>query len=116
MRIKAVFATTAMVVAATGAAILPSSPAFAVSCPDNGWAILDGRVGQFFAQNFINIRTGPSTVCTSLGQGQMSHTAQVDCYKEGQNGTWTHLFDFNTGVEGWSKDSLLVGTGALVHC
>lgn len=116
MRLKSMMAAAAVVVAGAGVAVLPSSPAFAASCPDNGWSILDGRTGNFFAVNYVNIRTGPSTACTSVGQGQMSHWVQVDCYKSGENGTWTHLYDFTTGKEGWSKDSLLVGSGALVHC
>ena len=95
-------------------AALPAQAA--VSCPDNGWSINDGRTGQFFAVNAVNIRTGPGTGCTSVGQGQKSHEVQVDCYKDGESGTWTHLFDFTTGKEGWSKDTLLVGTGARVRC
>jgi hypothetical protein len=112
----------------TGAALIAASlstiglvgvaalPAQAASCPDNNWSINDGRIGQFFASNGVNIRTGPSTGCTSVGQGQKSHSVQVDCYKSGEGGTWTHLFDFTTNKEGWSKDSLLVGTGALEAC
>jgi len=104
-------------VAAAGLTLfVGTAEANAVSCPDNGWSIQDGRIGQFFNGNGINIRTGPSTACTSVGQGQASHTVQLDCYKDGEGGTWSHLFDFTTGKEGWSKDSLLVGSGALVHC
>jgi hypothetical protein len=87
-----------------------------VSCPDNGWSIKDGRTGYFFNGNSINIRTGPSTVCTSVGQGQASHLVQLDCWKWGQDGTWSHLYDFATGKQGWVKDSLLVGYGANVPC
>jgi len=115
MRLKATLAALALGMG-LGVVVPTATPAFAVSCPDNGWSILDGRVGQYFAGNFINIRTGPSTVCTSLGQGQASHTVQLDCWKSGQNGTWSHLFDFTTSKEGWVKDSLLVGNGANVHC
>src|SRR5204863_10069128 len=58
-----------------------STDSVLVSCPEHGWSILDGRVGQFFNGNGINIRTGPSTACTAVGQGQASHTVQLDCWK-----------------------------------
>ena len=117
MRLKAAVATVGLGVAATMAVVVPTAgPAFAVSCPDNGWSVLDGRVGQYFNGNAINIRTGPSTACTAVGQGQASHSVQLDCYKSGEDGTWSHLYDFTTGKEGWSKDSLLVGSGANRHC
>jgi hypothetical protein len=99
-----------------GVGVVSSTPAFAASCPDNNWSIKDARVGNFFNGNGINIRTGPSTSCTSKGQGQASHSVQLDCWTSGDGGTWSHLFDFTTGVEGWVKDSLLVGNGANPHC
>lgn len=115
--VKKAGALGAAVALAFGMSVLVAAPqANAVSCPDNGWSILDGRVGQYFAGNGINIRTGPSTVCTSIGQGQASHTVQLDCYKSGEGGTWSHLFDFTTSRGGWVKDSLLVGNGANRHC
>ncbi len=117
MRIKSIVAALVIGAAATVAAVLPASPAMAVSCPDNGWAILDGRDGYFFNTNYVNIRTGPSTACTAIGQGQMSHYVELDCWKLGGGGyTWSHLYDFTTGREGWVRDDLLVGYGANVHC
>ena len=91
-------------------------PAQAASCPDNGWSIKDGSTGRFFNTNGVNIRTGPSTRCTSVGQGQRSHTVQLDCFKAGDGGTWSHLFDSTTGKEGWVKDTLLVSNGSPIHC
>ncbi|GIH02984.1 hypothetical protein Rhe02_10510 [Rhizocola hellebori] len=123
MRIRAALTAAGLAAAATMAVVLPTgSPAFAaLSCPDNNWSIKDGREGNFFAGTNINIRTGPSTTCPAAvpGQfGQPSHWVQVDCWQNagvGQ-GSWTHLFDFTNGVEGWSKDTLLVGQGAHVRC
>lgn len=117
MRIKSVLVAASLAVAATGFVVLPTAgAAFAASCPDNAWTFADESEGNFFNGNFINIRTGPSTACTSLGQGQASHRVQYDCWKSGENGTWTHLFDETTGIEGWSKDSLLVHNGSNFHC
>ncbi|MBN1174164.1 MAG: hypothetical protein JXA67_18480 [Micromonosporaceae bacterium] len=117
MRTKTTLLAVGTMIIASVAAIIPTaSPAFAASCPDNGWSIKDGRYGQYFASNGINIRTGPSTACTSLGLGYSSYSVMLDCYKSGQNGTWSHLWVENTGVQGWVKDSLLVGGGANTYC
>jgi hypothetical protein len=117
MRATRTLATVGLMIAASLTAVVPAaSPAFAASCPDNGWSTRDGSTGYFFDGSGINIRTGPSTNCTSLGMGYSSQRVQYDCYKEGQDGTWTHLTDLSTGVKGWSKDSLLVGSGSGWHC
>jgi hypothetical protein len=97
----------------TGPQTPPAQPA---ACPDNGWSILDGRTGRFFAGNGINIRTGPSTHCTSLGLGSSTHQVQLDCWKPGEGGSWSHLLDSTTHVQGWVKDTLLVGEGAHIRC
>lgn len=117
MRLKATLAAVGLTTAATFTIALPAAtPAFAASCPDNGWSIKDGRTGNFFNGNGINIRTGPSTGCTAVGQGQASHNVMLDCWKSGDGGTWSHLYDFTTGKEGWVRDDLLVGAGANVRC
>ncbi len=117
MRLKSAIVALTIGLAATVSAVLPASPALAASCPDNGWSILDARIGQYFNTNYVNIRTGPSTACTAVGQGQQSHTVQLDCWKLGGGGyTWSHLYDFTTGKQGWVRDDLLVGYGANVHC
>ena len=116
MRVKSAMAAVAVAASVSFAAVLPGTPALAASCPDNGWSIADGRIGRFFNGNGINIRTGPSTRCTAVGQGQASHDVQLDCFKDGDGGTWSHLFDFTTSKEGWVRDDLLVGRGAVVRC
>ncbi len=117
MRIKAIIAAVCVTAAAGIAMVLPASPALAASCPDNGWSILDGRYGKYVNTNYVNIRTGPSTSCTSVGQAQASHNVMLDCWKLGDGGyTWSHLYDYNTARQGWVRDDLLVGDGAYVHC
>jgi hypothetical protein len=116
MRVKPALMAVAMVASVCSTAVLPGTAALAASCPDNAWSIKDHRIGLYFNGNFINIRTGPSTLCTAVGQGQANHTVQLDCWKVGDGGTWSHLFDFNTGKEGWVRNDLLVGGGADVAC
>ncbi|AHI01898.1 hypothetical protein BC739_006898 [Kutzneria viridogrisea] len=87
-----------------------------LACPDHRWSNHDGRTGRFFKSNSVNIRTGPSTGCTSLGHGQKSHRVRLNCWKHGVGGTWSHVQDLTTGVRGWVKNSLLVGGGANKRC
>lgn len=117
MRIRRIIAACGLVAASTVTVVgFAGSPAFAASCPDNDWVSRDGRTGNYFDGNGINIRTGPSTGCTSVGQGQASHQVKLDCYKPGEGGTWSHIWDDTTSRGGWVKDSLLVGNGANRRC
>lgn len=84
--------------------------------PTLGHLLYDKRMGYFFLNNGTNIRSGPSTQCVALGQGQTSDYVQYDCYTEGDGYTWTHLFDGATYTEGWVRDDLLSGYGSNVHC
>ncbi|MEU5870657.1 SH3 domain-containing protein [Glycomyces sp. NPDC047369] len=87
------------------------------SC-SHAWSVVDGRTGSTTG-NGVNIRTGPhntSPACTIVGQAQASHSLRYDCWDSGTGGTWSHVYDYATGVSGWIKDSLLVGNGAYYHC
>lgn len=118
--------TIAVVVAITGGALgslgpsalagpgLTDDVSVQASCPDNGWSNKDPYTDR--ARTASNIRTGPSTACTSLGQAQASHTLDLHCWKSGQNGTWSHVRNTVTGRQGWVKDSTLVGGGAVNEC
>lgn len=94
--------------ARTGAA--PAGGDGVLDC-SHGHVNRDPRSGQFFDANGVNIRTGPHTGCTSLGQGQLSHNVDYHCYVHSDyvNGvdTWTYLRDTTNGVTGWVHDSLL---------
>jgi hypothetical protein len=117
MRIKAALTALGLGAVATVAVVVPGAdPAFAASCPDNAWSIKDGRAGNYFAGNGVRIRTGPSTRCTPVGQGQTSHDVQLDCWKPGDGGRWSHLYDFTTQKQGWVRNDLLKGGGANVRC
>jgi hypothetical protein len=125
VRIKTagVLPVATVLLAGIGIALSPAASAAPVragdvgvlSCPDSSFRINTGGTGQLFDGSGVNIRTGPSTVCTSRGQGQPNHIARIDCYKTGDDGQlWTHLRDVTTGVEGWSRTSLLKVSG--LHC
>ncbi|MFE4263696.1 hypothetical protein [Streptomyces sp. NPDC056883] len=107
------------VIAATGGLVLPATavaaPTGATACSIPGWGVYDGKTGGT-TSNAVNIRSGPSTGCTALGQAQISHALRYDCWVSGENGTWSHIYDYATGYQGWIKDSLLNGNGASAHC
>ncbi|WNV89140.1 SH3 domain-containing protein [Umezawaea sp. Da 62-37] len=123
---KSVAAAFGVAVVATGSLVLGAATAFAAppgevgvtaqsTCPDNDWSNKDNRTGKFVL-TAANIRTGPSTTCTSVGQAQTSHSVTLHCWKYGAGGTWSHVRDNTTGRQGWIKDSLLVNSGAANKC
>ncbi|WP_137988848.1 SH3 domain-containing protein [Streptomyces vilmorinianum] len=121
MRLRTKLAAVALgAVAATGGVVMPTTaavaaPAGASACWNPSWSTIGSSSGGT-TTNYVNIRTGPTTDCTSLGQAQMSHSLRYDCWVDGQNGTWSHVRDNTTGVSGWIKDSLLRNNGAPYHC
>ncbi|MFE5596155.1 hypothetical protein [Streptomyces sp. NPDC056549] len=121
MRLRTKLAAVAFgAVAATGGLVLPSTAAVAApegsaACYNPGWSNRDGRAGSTNT-NYVNIRTGPTTECVSLGQAQASHSLTLHCWVAGQDGTWSHVRDNSTGVSGWIKDSLLNGYGSNAPC
>ncbi|MEU1225512.1 SH3 domain-containing protein [Streptomyces sp. NPDC005828] len=121
MRLRTKLAAVAVgAVAATGGLVLPTTaavaaPEAAAACSSPGWSNRDGRAGGTNT-DYVNIRTGPTTECVSLGQAQASHGLTLHCWVAGQDGTWSHVRDNTTGVSGWIKDSLLNGYGSNVPC
>lgn len=97
------------------AASAPSDVSILASCPDNNWSIQDGRTGSTNT-NGVNIRSGPSTGCTALGQAQASQSLRYDCWKYDSGYTWTHVRNYATGISGWIRDDLLTGNGAYYSC
>lgn len=66
----------------------------------------------------VNIRTAPSTGCTSVGVGYSGHWLTLHCIQVGyDNFLWDYLTDNTTGKTGWSRDSYVSWTGGpLVGC
>ncbi|MFF9852731.1 SH3 domain-containing protein [Streptomyces litmocidini] len=107
-------------VAATGGLALPATaavaaPEGAAACSSPAWSNRDGHAGSANT-DYVNIRTGPTTECSSLGQAQASHSLTLHCWVAGQDGTWSHVQDNTTGVGGWIKDNLLNGYGSSLPC
>jgi hypothetical protein len=85
---------------------------------NHSWSTLDVGTGATNA-NGVNIRTGPhssSPACTVVGQAQASHQLRYDCWTYGTGGTWSHVYNYSTGVQGWIKDEFLNGNGAIGYC
>jgi uncharacterized protein YraI len=81
---------------ASGTLILQASAAQAATCPDNSWQG-HGRVRATMTGDAVNIRTGPSTSCTSRGQAYRSHSIWMICYK----GNWDAIWDETINKRGW---------------
>lgn len=125
-RLAGLAAGAAFAVAAIGFSVAPAGAQESGTTADVGvqsncnhaWSVKDGRTGSTTG-NGVNIRTGPhnsSPACTIVGQAQASHSLRYDCWDYGTDGTWSHVYNYSTGVSGWIKDSLLVGYGANVRC
>ncbi len=63
-----------------------------------------------------NLRTGPSTSCTTLGQINSYAVLDYYCYVNGQGGNWTFLFVSSVGGQGWVRSDLLPNQGSNVSC
>ncbi|MEK8171539.1 SH3 domain-containing protein [Streptomyces sp. M19] len=59
----------------------------------------------------MNIRTGPSTANTILGQGQNGQVISVHCTQ--RDGSWWNITNVPTGVTGWVywPDNVLIDFG-----
>ena len=68
-------------------------------------------------RNAVNMRTGPSTNCTSVGLANRGNKLDYHCWVGG-SGThsWTYLRNVTRGTKGWVRDDLLPGYGSSVHC
>ncbi len=107
LRRRLIAAATAFTL--SGLSLIGFAPsASAVSCPDNNYHNDEnGKYTHAFKAG-ANIRTGPSTSCKSVGQGQPSQSVTYHCYKYVGNYKWTHLKDNATGKVGWVREDALV--------
>jgi SH3-like domain-containing protein len=84
----------------------------AVSCTHNPTAG-SGQASRFLGEG-VNIRTGPSTSCTSLGLGYEDQKVTLYCVNSSY--TWVYLKDDATGVKGWVSASLAAWYGGAPAC
>jgi hypothetical protein len=86
--------------AATVAAAPSALAAPLVNCIQNPATNSNITAGSFLGTN-INIRTGPFTSCTAIGEGQPSNAVTVHCKQTNSNGVlWDYLTDRTTGKTG----------------
>ena len=82
----------------------------AVDCTQNPSG--GAREPNHFIGNGVNIRTGPSTSCTIVGEGFKNQSVTVHCYR----GNWDYLKDNATGKLGWVVAQLIDVTPNLPAC
>ncbi|MFS8099220.1 hypothetical protein LFM09_19005 [Lentzea alba] len=79
-----------------------------------------GVEGSFFdggGEAGARIRTGSSTGCTGRGSIQPSHRLVYWCTTRGNDAEfWTYLFNYTTGVKGWTRNNLLPNFGSHHDC
>ena len=104
--------TALALVVMLGSSLVVAEPAAAsaAACPQTPGRSNDAP-GHFTGDG-VNIRTGPSTSCTSRGLGYRSHAVIVHCYGSG----WVYLTDTTTRVTGWSSSQFVSSSGAAVVC
>lgn len=93
---KRLLAIAGTVVGLTFAAPLSAAsaaPAYPFDLPNNAAFLGDG----------VNIRTGPGTNYTIVGQGYRSHNASASCiyYQGHRNSSWYYVRDDSTGAYGY---------------
>jgi uncharacterized protein YraI len=104
---------TALVLVATpgfGLAVNAPTSAEAATCPQTPTNPLNSVAS--FTGDGVNIRTGPSTSCTSKGLGYRIHSVTYHCEASG----WVYLTDNTTGVTGWSSGQFVTSTDAARVC
>lgn len=94
------------------AAVAATAVASAVQLSASPANAISGYQGDYWADG-VNIRSGPSTSYTALGQGYVGKGACIFYTVSGQtvngNSFWAYHGNFTTGVIGYSSSSL-VGT------
>lgn len=104
----AALTAAALAVGAISTAATTPPASAAGTCPNNNWSnITDSLQTNNFRTGGVNIRTGDSVDCTSLGQGQTTHDTRLHCYSWNGSYYWDHLRNRNTGVSGWVREDNL---------
>lgn len=97
---------TAVLTVLGGQALATAAQPHGTATPANcGWQPAnDARLNAWFQDDGVNIRSGDSTSCASLGLGYQHHSVTVHCYsRPGGGDLWVYLTDNSTGVSGWSS-------------
>ena|ERR1051326_6002500 len=119
MSIRTRLAATAVgVLSIAGIAIgaLPASATTspAINCIQNP-STTSNNAARFIGSN-VNIRTGPSTACTAVGEGQTNHSVTAHCAEVVSGVLWVYLVDHTINRKGWSEARFLTWNGGLINC
>jgi uncharacterized protein YraI len=102
----ATFATLSAAGILVGVLPITAAAAPAVTCIQNPAA--NGNSKAHFNGTNVNIRTGPFTSCTAVGEGQPANKLIARCETTNSNGVdWTYVTDSTTGKTGWSQSSFV---------
>lgn len=95
----AVVPATASENAPDGTRVTRTEPASTAGSEQSAEAAQRGN-GYFIASG-VNIRTGPATNRTILGQGQKNQPIQVHSCRHGNPSSWWYITNLATGVKGY---------------
>ena len=101
------------VVAETPATAAPVRPA--IDCTQSP-SQPNVKAPGFFTGNGVNIRTGPGTSCTAIGEGNEGDDVTVHCTEDNGTATWVYLTDHTANRTGWSKYPLAKWNGQMLAC
>lgn len=107
-KIAPVLAAAGLVTAPLAIVGATAGSASATSCPNNSWSNLtNALIGNNFRNDGVNIRTGDSSWCLSVGQGQRTHDTVLHCYSYNGAYFWDHLRDVSNARSGWVREDQL---------
>ncbi len=69
-----------------------------------------------FTGSGVNIRTGPATSCTAVGEGFPANKVTAHCEKNVSGTEWIYLTDNTTGKKGWSTSNFVTWSGGIDLC
>jgi uncharacterized protein YraI len=105
----------AAVVAATGAASAASTGRQGAVVP-NAY----GAFANIVTTNYVNIRSGPGTGYTAVGQAQTNQQLVDYCFKFGTavggDTFWDYIKDLDTGISGYISEYYLLDKSQAKHC
>lgn len=113
-------ATTAVGLAAIGlATLVATGTASAATVADTARPLTYGEFSNYVTSNGVNIRSGPGTGYTSLGQAQRGEVDDF-CWSGGTviNGdpAWDYITDLATGVSGYVSEYYLSDKSQSKFC
>jgi uncharacterized protein YraI len=106
--------------AVASGAVVSTVPAAQAASISTATPSTSGVFANSVWENGVNIRSGPGTGYTSVGQAQTGQTLWDDCYTTGTvingNPYWDYVYDANTGKAGYVTEYYLNDGSQTLHC